>query len=130
MLKHWPGAEFVEGLTIARNSAVGSKMSSTSGSATKMVRAQAEAGINIKSIATSKIRMRSIVAKKAKTSAQQAFCKTFFLNGESQQNKPKWTEHPPEGVCRVPIVKMLNISKNFSNLQGGGIGTATASKII
>ena len=53
MLKLWPGAELVEGKAIARVSAVGAGMPSTPGSAAKMFRALAEAGINIEMIATS-----------------------------------------------------------------------------
>ncbi len=84
LLKLWPGAELVEGKAIARVSAVGAGMPSTPGSAAKMFRALAEAGINIEMIATSEIRISCVVPEDDGIGALQAVHQAFGLNGESQ----------------------------------------------
>ncbi len=84
LLKLWPGAELVEGKAIARVSAVGAGMPSTPGSAAKMFRALADAGINIEMIATSEIRISCVVPEDDGIGALQAVHQAFGLNGESQ----------------------------------------------
>ncbi|WP_025782408.1 aspartate kinase, partial [Candidatus Synechococcus spongiarum] len=56
LLQQWPGAELIPGGPIARVSAVGAGMPCTAGTAGRMFRALADAGINIAMIATSEIR--------------------------------------------------------------------------
>ena len=59
-------------------------MPSTPGSAAKMFRALAEAGINIEMIATSEIRISCVVPEDNGIGALQAVHQAFGLNGESQ----------------------------------------------
>ena len=93
LLKLWPGAELVEGKAIARISAVGSGMPSTPGSAAKMFRALAEAGINIEMIATSEIRISCVVPEGDGIRALRAVHQAFGLNGENH-HQAEGTESP------------------------------------
>ena len=87
------GAELIEGRAIARVSAVGAGMPSTPGSAAKMFRALAQAGINIEMIATSEVRISCVVAEDDGINALQAVHQAFGLNGESK-HQAKGTESP------------------------------------
>ncbi|MEB3322060.1 MAG: aspartate kinase [Synechococcaceae cyanobacterium] len=81
VLGHWPGARFEEGPPIARVSAVGAAMACTAGTAARMFRALADAGINIELIATSEIRTSCVVAADLGVSALQAVHAAFGLGG-------------------------------------------------
>ena len=90
LLRQWPGAELIEGQAIARVSAVGAGMPSTPGSAAKMFRALADAGINIEMIATSEIRVTCVVAEADGDQALKAVHQAFELDVENK--------HKPEGA--------------------------------
>jgi aspartate kinase len=81
LLAQWPGASFEEGLAIARVSAVGAGMPCTAGTAGRMFRALAEAGINIEMIATSEIRTSCVVPEAEGVRALQAVHAAFGLGG-------------------------------------------------
>ncbi|MFM9110572.1 MAG: ACT domain-containing protein, partial [Prochlorococcaceae cyanobacterium] len=82
LLTSWPGARFEEGPAIARLSAVGAGMACTAGTAARMFRALADAGINIEQIATSEIRTSCVVAEADGVRALQAVHRAFGLGGE------------------------------------------------
>jgi len=81
LLNQWPGASFEEGLAISRVSAVGAGMPCTAGTAARMFRALAEAGINIEMIATSEIRTSCVVAEADGIPALRAVHAAFGLGG-------------------------------------------------
>jgi aspartate kinase len=81
VLRGWPGARFEEGAAIARVSAVGAGMACTAGTAARMFRAMADAGINIELIATSEIRTSCVVAEADGVRALQAVHAAFGLGG-------------------------------------------------
>ncbi|MEB3332712.1 MAG: aspartate kinase [Synechococcaceae cyanobacterium] len=81
LLRPWPGASFREGAAIARVSAVGAGMACTAGTAAKMFRALADAGINIELIATSEIRTSCVVAEAEGVRALQSVHAAFGLGG-------------------------------------------------
>lgn len=83
VLAPWPKARFEEGLAIARVSAVGSGMPCTPGTAARMFRALAEAGVNIEMIATSEIRTSCVVAEADGVKALQAVHACFQLGGHT-----------------------------------------------
>jgi len=68
-------------MAIARVSAVGAGMPSTPGTAARMFRCLAEAGINIEMIATSEIRTSCVVAEADGVAALQAVHGAFGLGG-------------------------------------------------
>jgi sarcosine oxidase len=76
------GARFEEGPAIARVSAVGAGMACTAGTAARMFRCLADAGINIELIATSEIRTSCVVAEADGVRALQAVHDAFRLGGE------------------------------------------------
>ncbi len=80
-LSQWPQARFEEGIAIARVSAVGAGMPCTPGTAARMFRALAEAGVNIEMIATSEIRTSCVVAEADGVRALQAVHAAFGLGG-------------------------------------------------
>ncbi len=80
ILKEWHGAYLKDGKAIARISAVGAGMPETLGTAGKMFRAIANAGINIEMIATSEIRTSCIVPEKDGKRALQVVHELFKLN--------------------------------------------------
>jgi aspartate kinase len=82
VLAGWPGASFEEGPAIARVSAVGAGMACTAGTAARMFRSLADAGINIELIATSEIRTSCVVAEADGVRALQAVHGAFGLGGE------------------------------------------------
>ena len=82
LLRQWPGAHFEEGPAIARVSAVGAGMPCTPGTAARMFRALADAGINIELIATSEIRTSCVVAEADGVRALQAVHAAFALGGD------------------------------------------------
>jgi aspartate kinase len=82
VLAGWPGARFEEGPAIARVSAVGAGMACTAGTAARMFRCLADAGINIELIATSEIRTSCVVAEADGVRALQAVHDAFRLGGE------------------------------------------------
>jgi aspartate kinase len=82
VLRHWPGARVEAGAAIARVSAVGAGMACTAGTAARMFRALAEAGINIELIATSEIRTSCVVPEAEGVRALQAVHAAFGLGGE------------------------------------------------
>jgi aspartate kinase len=82
LLRQWPGAHFEEGPAIARVSAVGAGMPCTPGTAARMFRALADAGINIELIATSEIRTSCVVAEADGVRALQAVHTAFALGGD------------------------------------------------
>ncbi len=90
LLLQWPEACVEEGSAIARVSAVGAGMPSTPGTAARMFRAIAEAGINIELIATSEIRTSCVVPDRDGVRALQAVHAAFALGGV--------TEHQAEGT--------------------------------
>ena len=96
LLAQWPGANFEQGIAIARVSAVGAGMPCTAGTAGRMFRALAEAGINIEMIATSEIRTSCVVPETDGVKALQAVHAAFGLGG-SQQHRAEGTE-APEGL--------------------------------
>ncbi|MCP9799206.1 aspartate kinase [Synechococcus sp. RedBA-s] len=83
VLAPWPEARFEEGLAIARVSAVGAGMPCTHGTAARMFRALAEAGVNIEMIATSEIRTSCVVAEADGIKALQAVHACFHLGGST-----------------------------------------------
>jgi aspartate kinase len=83
VLAQWPGAWIEEGPAIARISAVGAGMACTAGTAARMFRALAAAGINIEMIATSEIRTSCVVAESEGIRALQAVHAAFELGGET-----------------------------------------------
>jgi aspartate kinase len=83
VLAQWPGAWLEEGPAIARVSAVGAGMACTAGTAARMFRALAAAGINIEMIATSEIRTSCVVAEADGVRALQAVHAAFALGGET-----------------------------------------------
>ena len=80
----WPGAALEDGEAIARVSAVGAGMPATPGTAGRMFRALADAGINIGLIATSEIRTSCVVAEDAGVKALQVVHAGFGLAGEER----------------------------------------------
>ena len=84
---------FEQGMAIARVSAVGAGMPSTPGTAARMFRCLAEAGINIEMIATSEIRTSCVVAEADGIRALQAVHGAFGLGG-STQHEAEGTEAP------------------------------------
>ena len=93
VLRQWPGAHLEEGPAIARVSAVGAGMACTAGTAARMFRALADAGINIELIATSEIRTSCVVAESDGIRALQAVHAAFGLGG-STMHQAKGTEAP------------------------------------
>jgi len=87
LLKQWGNAQLQEGIAIARVSAVGAGMPSTAGTAARMFRSLAEAGINIEMIATSEIRISCVVAEADGVAALRAVHGTFGLGVEQQLPK-------------------------------------------
>jgi len=79
LLLQWPAASFEEGIAIARVSAVGAGMPCTPGTAARMFRALAEAGVNIEMIATSEIRTSCVVGEADGVRALQAVHACFGL---------------------------------------------------
>ena len=84
LLAQWPGAALEEGEAIARVSAVGAGMPATPGTAGRMFRALADAGINIALIATSEIRTSCVVTEKDGVAALQAAHTGFGPGGQEQ----------------------------------------------
>ena len=84
LLAQWPGAALEDGEAIARVSAVGAGMPATPGTAGRMFRALADAGINIGLIATSEIRTSCVVAEDAGVQALQVVHAGFGLGGEER----------------------------------------------
>jgi aspartate kinase len=82
VLRHWPGARVEAGAAIARVSAVGAGMACTAGTAARMFRALADAGINIELIATSEIRTSCVVPEADGVRALQAVHAAFGLGGD------------------------------------------------
>ena len=80
LIRAWPSAELIEGRAIARVSAVGAGMPSTPGSAAKMFRALAKAGVNIEMIATSEIRISCVVVEEDGETALKAIHAQFGLD--------------------------------------------------
>jgi aspartate kinase len=93
VLASWPGARFEQGAAIARVSAVGAGMACTAGTAARMFRSLAAAGINIELIATSEIRTSCVVAEADGIRALQAVHGAFGLGG-STQHEAEGTEAP------------------------------------
>lgn len=97
VLAQWPGAWIEEGPAIARISAVGAGMACTAGTAARMFRALAAAGINIEMIATSEIRTSCVVAETEGIRALQAVHAAFELGGETL-HRAEGTEAPSAGA--------------------------------
>jgi aspartate kinase len=97
VLAQWPGAWIEEGPAIARISAVGAGMACTAGTAARMFRALAAAGINIEMIATSEIRTSCVVAESEGIRALQAVHAAFALGGETL-HRAEGTEAPAAGA--------------------------------
>jgi len=95
LLRQWPGSSFEEGPAIARISAVGAGMPFTPGTAARMFRCLADAGINIELIATSEIRTSCVVAETDGVAALQAVHAAFALGGIAQY-RAEGTEAPGE----------------------------------
>jgi aspartate kinase len=93
LLRQWPGARFEEGAAIARVSAVGAGMPCTPGTAARMFRCLADAGINIELIATSEIRTSCLVAAADGLAALQAVHAAFELGG-AEQHRAEGTAAP------------------------------------
>jgi aspartate kinase len=93
LLRQWPGARFEEGAAIARISAVGAGMPCTPGTAARMFRCLADAGINIELIATSEIRTSCVVAEAQGLGALQAVHAAFGLGG-AISHRAEGTEAP------------------------------------
>jgi aspartate kinase len=96
VLAQWPGAWIEEGPAIARISAVGAGMACTAGTAARMFRALAAAGINIEMIATSEIRTSCVVAESEGIRALQAVHAAFALGGETL-HRAEGSEAPAAG---------------------------------
>ena len=97
VLAQWPGAWIEEGPAIARISAVGAGMACTAGTAARMFRALAAAGINIEMIATSEIRTSCVVAESEGIRALQAVHAAFALGGETL-HRAEGSEAPAAGA--------------------------------
>ena len=97
LLRQWPGARFEEGAAIARVSAVGAGMPCTPGTAARMFRCLADAGINIELIATSEIRTSCVVAEADGVRALQAVHAAFELGGDVV-HRAQGTESPLEAA--------------------------------
>ena len=93
LLRQWGEARLETGAAIARVSAVGAGMACTAGTAARMFRALADAGINIELIATSEIRTSCVVAEADGVRALQAVHAAFHLGG-NQQHRVEGTEAP------------------------------------
>ena len=93
VLRQWGAAQFEAGPPIARVSAVGAGMACTAGTAARMFRALADAGINIELIATSEIRTSCVVAEAEGVRALQAIHAAFGLGG-AQQHRVEGSEAP------------------------------------
>ncbi|MCP9927168.1 aspartate kinase [Cyanobium sp. CH-040] len=93
VLRQWPGSRFEEGPAIARVSAVGAGMPCTPGTAARMFRCLAEAGINIEMIATSEIRTSCVLAEGDGVRALQAVHAAFALGG-AITHRAEGTEAP------------------------------------
>ncbi|MFN7899705.1 MAG: aspartate kinase [Synechococcaceae cyanobacterium] len=93
VLRQWPGAYLEDGAPIARVSAVGAGMVCTAGTAARMFRALADAGINIEMIATSEIRTSCVVAEEQGVAALQAVHAAFGLGG-SVTHRAEGSEAP------------------------------------
>jgi aspartate kinase len=93
LLRQWPGSRFEEGPAIARVSAVGAGMPCTPGTAARMFRCLADAGINIELIATSEIRTSCVVAEAQGVRALQAVHAAFELGG-AQTHRAEGSEAP------------------------------------
>jgi aspartate kinase len=93
LLNQWPGASFEEGMAIARVSAVGAGMPCTAGTAARMFRSLAEAGVNIEMIATSEIRTSCVVPEGDGVKALQVVHAAFGLGG-AVQHEAQGTEAP------------------------------------
>ena len=96
LLAQWPGALLEDGPAIARVSAVGAGMPATAGTAGRMFRYLADAGVNIEMIATSEIRTSCVVAESDGIAALQAVHAGFQLGG-STCHQAQGTESPLEG---------------------------------
>ena len=96
LLAQWPGALLEDGPAIARVSAVGAGMPATAGTAGRMFRYLADAGVNIEMIATSEIRTSCVVAESDGIAALQAVHTGFKLGG-STRHQAQGTESPLEG---------------------------------
>jgi aspartate kinase len=81
VLRQWRGSYLEDGPPIARVSAVGAGMACTAGTAARMFRALADAGVNIEMIATSEIRTSCVVAEQQGIAALQAVHAAFGLGG-------------------------------------------------
>ena len=81
VLRQWRGSYLEDGPPIARVSAVGAGMACTAGTAARMFRALADAGVNIEMIATSEIRTSCVVAEQQGIAALQAVHAAFWLGG-------------------------------------------------
>jgi aspartate kinase len=97
VLAQWPGAWIEEGPAIARISAVGAGMACTAGTAARMFRALAAAGINIEMIATSEIRTSCVVAESEGIRALQAVHAAFELGGATL-HRAEGSEAPAAGA--------------------------------
>ncbi len=86
IIKNWIGSHIQDGEAIARISAVGAGMPNTPGTAAKMFRAIANAGINIEMIATSEIRTSCIVPESDGRKALQVVHNFFNLNRTTNLN--------------------------------------------
>ena len=95
LLAQWPGALLEDGPAIARVSAVGAGMPATAGTAGRMFRYLADAGVNIEMIATSEIRTSCVVAESDGIAALRAVHAGFRLGGTTQ-HEAQGTESPLE----------------------------------
>ena len=95
LLAQWPGAQLEDGPAIARVSAVGAGMPATAGTAGRMFRYLADAGLNIEMIATSEIRTSCVVAETDGIAALKAVHDGFGLGG-STIHQAEGTESPLE----------------------------------
>ena len=93
LLAQWPGAVLEDGPAIARVSAVGAGMPATAGTAGRMFRYLADAGVNIEMIATSEIRTSCVVAEADGITALQAVHAGFELGG-STRHEAEGSESP------------------------------------
>ncbi len=93
LLAGWTGARFEEGPAIARVSAVGAGMPCTPGTAARLFRSLADAGINIEMIATSEIRTSCVVPEAEGVRALQAVHAAFGLGGDTL-HRAEGTESP------------------------------------
>ena len=98
ILRQWNGACVEEGPAIARVSAVGAGMACTAGTAARMFRSLADAGINISLIATSEIRTSCVVAEADGVRALQAVHQAFGLGGATR-HAAEGTEAPTAGAA-------------------------------